>query len=438
MNRRTLIKLLMAGAGTAMAPAWVRPAMASGGGYKALVGIMLFGGNDSFNMVLSGNADAHTDYQNARSNLALPSAELLSTGLSDQNGDALQLHPQMPELANLMAQGNTAVICNCGTLIEPITREAILAGQARLPEFLFSHNSQQIAVESGVASTKNSLGWGGRLMDMLSANAGSGFNAITPLFSLVGNRKWARSAMGNNVISAGSIPSLDALHHSPLAEGYQSLLSLPLQSAFEQELSSIQRNARTTSDTLEELLTIYPSEGNYPDNNGLASQLKTVESIIRSNALLGHGRQLFLVGMGGFDNHDDLLARHAPLMQTLSQALAAFQNSLTSLGLDQQVTTFTMSDFGRRLLSNGDGTDHGWGGNQLVMGGAVKGGAYGLWPTLALEGPDSIYNGRMIPTTSVDQVAATLSQWMGASTDQLNQLFPELYRFNSPTLDFMA
>ncbi|MBY5992189.1 DUF1501 domain-containing protein [Ferrimonas balearica] len=434
MDRRRVLKGLAAGAGTLMLPRWGQANTQDFGDYRALVGVFLLGGNDAFNMILPGGADGYGEYQMARSDMALSEAGLHPSGLQDQWGYPLRFHAQMPEIAQLFAQGKGAAVLNSGTLLSPTSKDDIRFGTTPLPAFLFSHNSQQIATESGTDAPGQARGWGGRLMDLLS----DGSEPVTPLFSLLGNRKWLRADVGQNRLSAGSVPEFDALAEEPLANAYQRLLALPGRDPMSTELRAVMARAVDTSATLAGVLERYPATGRYPAGNGLANQLKTVESLIQANAELGHGRQIFLVGMGGFDTHSNLLSTHDRLMGLLSQAIGAFLGALDEMGLGGQVTTFTMSDFGRRLTSNGSGTDHGWGGHQLVFGGAVKSGAYGLWPSLVPNGTDSLSLGRMIPTTSVDQVSATLSRWMGATDDQLYQLFPTLNAFNRPTLGFMS
>ncbi|MBW3138206.1 DUF1501 domain-containing protein [Ferrimonas balearica] len=431
MDRRQLLKALGAGLGSALLPRYAMSAI--GTDYRALVGVFLLGGNDAYNMLIPANSEGYSEYLSARTDMALAQSSLLTPGL-DSGGTALGLHPGLTELATLFESGQAAAVVNSGTLMAPVSKSQISDNSAQLPEFLFSHNSQQNLAESGTATPQQRHGWGGRMMAALAA----GSSDVSPAYSFTGNRKWLRGPLGNNLLNAGNIPKLWALSDTNRRETYQQIEALPRNASMAAELRGIMSRALSTSTVLDDVLMQFPAQGSYPAGNPLANQLKTVESLIQANAELGQGRQIFLVALGGFDTHADLLNKHDSLMRTLSQAIGAFQGSLNSLGLAQNVTTFTMSDFGRRLTSNGSGTDHGWGGHQLVFGGAVKGGSYGNWPSLAPDSDDHYSLGRVIPTTATDQVSATLCRWMGMEQSALLDLFPNLSAFQRPTLSFMS
>ncbi|MBY5921237.1 DUF1501 domain-containing protein [Ferrimonas balearica] len=432
MERRELLKAMLAGAGAAMLP---RYAMSAGGSdYRALVGIFLLGGNDAYNTVIPSGVNGYSEYRAARTDMALAQSSLLTPGLTTPSVGELGLHPGLSELASLFEMGDAAALLNTGTLMAPVTKAQISDGSAELPEFLFSHNSQQNLAESGTALPRNLHGWGGRLMASLE----QGQSDVAPLYSFNGNRKWLRGELGNNLLNAGNIPKLWALTNQERLKGYENVQSIKRGAPMAMELRTIMHRALNNSTVLSDVLSRFPAMGSYPEGNRLANQLKTVESLIQANAELGQGRQVFLVALGGFDTHANLLSKHDELMRTFSQAVGAFQRAINQLGLGQNVTTFTMSDFGRRLTSNGSGTDHGWGGHQLVFGGAVRGGIYGAWPSLAPDSSDHYSLGRVIPTTATDQVSATLCQWMGLEESALFPLFPNLSAFSQPTLGFMA
>jgi uncharacterized protein (DUF1501 family) len=170
----------------------------------------------------------------------------------------------------------------------------------------------------------------------------------------------------------------------------------------------------------------------FPSGNALAAQLQMVARMIGVADGLQAKRQVFFVSLGGFDNHAALNTAHPALLSTVAGALAAFQSALTELQVSRQVTTFTASDFGRTLTANTDGSDHGWGSMHLVMGGAVNGGRhFGTPPVVANNGPDDVGQGRLLPSTSVDQLAATLGAWMGLSDTQLLDVLPNLANWNS-------
>ena len=177
----------------------------------------------------------------------------------------------------------------------------------------------------------------------------------------------------------------------------------------------------------------------FPGNNELAAELRTIALLASQHQQLGVARQVFYLAMDGYDTHNGHLSDQPKLFEALDDALSAFQSALEELGLANKVTTFTASEFGRTLSSNGQGSDHGWGGHQFVMGGAVNGGAsFGPWPSLALGGPDDAGYGRLVPTTSVDQMAATLARWLGVGESALAQLFPNVGNFATSNLGFLA
>ena len=160
---------------------------------------------------------------------------------------------------------------------------------------------------------------------------------------------------------------------------------------------------------------------------------------IAARATLGMQRQIFFCAVGGYDTHGDQLGAQAGLLAELSQGLSAFYNATLELGVEQSVTTFSASDFGRTLPTNGAGSDHGWGSHQFVMGGAVRGNRlYGTFPTLAVNGPDDTEDGRWIPTTSVDEFSATMARWFGVSDSDLPTVFPNIGRFANPNLGFLG
>jgi uncharacterized protein (DUF1501 family) len=219
---------------------------------------------------------------------------------------------------------------------------------------------------------------------------------------------------------------------------YQTLLTQQQTHPFISEFGRSQKLAwelagevKQALDAQEPLTTVFPA------NNQLANNLKMVAQLISARAALGVTRQTFFIGMGDFDTHGDQLRRHVNLLTQLSSALKAFYAATVELGVSDQVTSFTASDFGRTLTSNGDGTDHGWASHQLVMGGAIKGkNIYGTYPNLTINSADDIGEGRIIPTTSIDQYAATLASWYGVPATEFSTVFPNLHRFNTPTLNF--
>ncbi|QIA65042.1 DUF1501 domain-containing protein [Vibrio astriarenae] len=403
--------------------------------YKALVCVFLFGGNDGFNMLVPNN-DAHYDeYVTARPDIALPQDSLLPLALSTDSTLTLGLHPSMSDVQPLFNSGKMVAIANSGVLIEPSTKAGLEDGSHAMPPFLFSHNSQQDEWQRGWSGSNTTLGWAGRLMDVLSSDD----KVLSPMFSLNGYAQLLNgSEHSANLINGSSLPQMNGLNNSLRRESFEQVMRLSPQTAFGREFDRVKGAAITTRDTLATAIDSVPEEEHFPDNS-LSAQLHTVARLIKSSDQLGHQRQVYFVGLGGFDTHANQLEDHAVLMSTLSQSLAAFNQSMEESGLSDNVTTMTMSDFGRRLASNGTGTDHGWGSNHLIMGGALNGGQlYGQWPSLILDGENDFNKGRMIPTTSVEQIGATVAKWMGVKSDSaMSYIFPNLDNFSVKDLGFL-
>ena len=341
----------------------------------------------------------------------------------------------MGEAQSLFDSGKMVAIANSGVLIEPATKAGLKDGTHAMPPFLFSHNSQQAEWQRGWSGSNTTLGWAGRLMDVLSSES----DAISPTFSLNG---YAQLLNGSdhtaNLINASSLPRVNGINNAQRRKSFDRVMSLSPHTAFGREFDRVKNDSVSIRDTLANAISSIPEEGHFPDLS-LSKQLHTVARLIKSSDQLGHQRQVYFVGFGGFDTHANQLNDHAELMSALSQSLSAFNQSMEATGLGDKVTTMTMSDFGRRLASNGTGTDHGWASNHLVMGGALNGGQlYGQWPSLILDGENDFNKGRMIPTTSVEQIGATIAKWMGVNTDSaMDYIFPNLTNFSVKDLGFL-
>ncbi|UPR46308.1 DUF1501 domain-containing protein [Vibrio cyclitrophicus] len=403
--------------------------------YKALVCVFLFGGNDGFNMVVPYNNAHYDEYTAARPDIAIPQASLLPLALNTGSDLTLGLHPSMIDVQNLINNGKMVPIANSGVLIEPSTKEGLESGTHLMPPFLFSHNSQQTEWQRGWSGSTTTLGWAGRMMDVLSSAA----DEISPTFSLNGYSQLLNSSMHSaNLINASSLPQVNAINNTQRRKSFDQVMSLSPLTAFGREFDRVKGDSISIRDTLATAIDSVPEEGHFPDSS-LSQQLHTVARLIKSSDQLGHQRQVYFVGFGGFDTHANQLSDHAELMTVLSQSLAAFNQSMETSGLGDKVTTMTMSDFGRRLASNGTGTDHGWASNHFVMGGALNGGQlYGQWPSLILDGENDFNKGRMIPTTSVEQIGATIAKWMGVSNNNaMDYIFPNLVNFSVQDLGFL-
>jgi len=408
--------------------------------YKALVCVFLHGGNDSFNMLVPTADSQYQTYQSIRQELAYPQAELLSITPTSEQAYSLGLPPAMAPLHNLFLQGKLAFVANTGPLLHPITKAQALDNESLLPPQLFSHNDQQKHWQTSWPEQSVSTGWAGRMADLM-------MDTNNPLSMNI-------SLSGSNILQTGTL----ALPYSMDSSGVEKFQALdPEQnwnanrvSAFDKLVSASQHTlekgykgvldrAQSNISLLTNAIESAPiTDVTYPGSN-TAQQLAMVAKLASVQQVTGHQRQIFFVGMGGFDTHDNQAVNHPQLLQRLSEALAAFNSNLEGLGLSDKVTTFTMSDFGRTLTSNGDGTDHGWGGHQIIMGGAVKGGdIYGKMPEdISLDSNDDVGDGRMLPSTSVDQFSATLGKWFGLTTNEVNAVFPNLNRFELDDLGFM-
>ncbi|MFO1273178.1 MAG: DUF1501 domain-containing protein [Rubrivivax sp.] len=420
--------------------------------YKALVCVFLYGGNDYGNTLVPVDATHYAQYQAQRPSLAYLQSALAGTALTpvaaplDRNGAAYQysLAPELAPLKPFFDDGRLGVLLNVGTLMQPTTKAQYSAKSVPLPPKLFSHNDQQSFWQSSAPEGATS-GWGGRLGDLFMAGNG---NATFTCVNVSGNAVYmsGHAAVQYQITSNGSVP-MNALKSPLFGSGAASgalrtLVTEPRTHLFENEHTRIVKRALDANDALTAALAGAPTITTaFPANNTLGDQLKMVARMISVADALAAKRQVFFVSLGGFDTHDGLLNIHPGLLTTVADALAAFQNALAELKVQGQVTTFTASDFGRTLAGNNDGSDHGWGSMHFVMGGAVRGQRYyGTAPVIANNGDDDVGQGRLLPTTSVDQLAATLGQWLGASDTDLLSVLPNLKNWDAGVrnLGFLA
>jgi uncharacterized protein (DUF1501 family) len=412
--------------------------MPPGNDYRALVCILLAGGNDSYNMIVPHELGEYADYLSARSDLALDRDELLVVSPPGVGRD-FGFHPSMSEAKAIFDAGRLAVVNNVGTLVEPVTLATIDSGAARLPLGLYSHSDQIRQWQTSVPDDREALGWGGRMADLLG-----GFNSTSEIsmgISLSGSndlqagvttREFAITNDGSTgIIGFGDSDPVLALREtairSMIDRQYKNLLEL----AFAETLSGGIRNDEVFSASISGAPDLDPFFSAAP----LSQSLRMISETIAVRESLGMRRQTFFVLVGGWDHHDEVLAAQAPMLAGVSRALSEFDAALGSLGVRDEVTTFTISDFGRTLTSNGRGSDHGWGGNALVMGGAVKGGDfYGTPPPLYPGNELDTGRGRLIPTLSTDEYFAELALWFGVSVGDLDSVLPNIGRFLSPSL----
>ena len=417
---------------------------------RTLVCVLLSGGCDTFNLLVPRDA-RYSTYATSRGNLALP---LSGTGsllpLNQQGGDGLLygIHPSCGALANLFngiggdtAKRRLAFLSNVGTLVQPTTKAQYAAESVPLPRALFSHSDQvdhwQTSVPQGMTQA---TGWAGRTADLLHATANTGTAAMNISFS--GNNLWQ---VGNNtqqfVVTDSGALTLAAAQSGQPATNPLTIKNNAHRSLIEQTYSNLmqQSYASLTKDSLDLQLyfqNVFNStdvgsiSGLFPSNY-IGSTMLAVARTIAIRQQLGLTRQTILVNFGGWDMHGELLEAQADLLSLFVPALSGFQLAMEQLGLQDSVLTFTASDFGRTLRSNGRGTDHAWGGNQIVMGGPVQGGqVLGTFPDLTLDGPSDVgYGGRLLPTTSVDQLFAEMLRWFGVSGSNLSTVLPNIGNF---------
>ena len=431
--------------------------------YRALVCVYLQGGNDGHGTVIATDPSSFAAFTQARSGapgLAYPQSELLPiTPKTQQSGRTFGLNPNLNGLQNLFNAGRAAGVANTGTLIAPATKAQIQSNSVPLPESLFSHFDQTAAWQA-IASNHGSgerVGWGGAVADAVEAmNMNS--NAMFTCISTSGNALFlaGQSSFQLNVTSAGPVPiyglSQPPFGLSPAANPLNSILTADETNLYAKEYEVVLKRSMQAQAMLASAMAPAGAGGvanppqyldptsNMLSNNPLASSLQTVARIISGRASLGVTRQIFYVQLGSFDTHDGQAQSHAKLLTQLGSAFEYFDNLMVTMGLSNQVTSFTISDFGRTLTSNSDGTDHGWGSHHFVVGGAVQGqDIYGQYPVIGADQANDLGAGRLIPTTSVEQYAGTLSRWFGLSDGQIRTIFPNFGNFGSnPYMGFMG
>ncbi|WOB08125.1 DUF1501 domain-containing protein [Piscinibacter gummiphilus] len=433
------------------------------GDYKALVCVFLYGGNDGLNMVVPNDATRYGQYAAVRRGLALPQASLLP-----MSGINYGLHPALAGLAPAWASGDLAPVFNVGTLARPLTKSqfrALPESSPDKPANLFSHSDQQIEWETGSTSPLTRSGWGGR--------ASAALGTVNPVISVAGSTRFGLTESVSPLVLPDTpgdvfgayVLTPEAQQYAPFVarkDALNALYASGQDNDLAEAYATAQRNAFAVSERLGGLVAVEPggagavaaidaafaslvgSDGEF--TTGLAGQMYQIAKLIVANATVGGNKQMFFASLDGFDTHGNQVAggapttgNHANLLRELGDALGAFYTAMHTLGLGPDVTAFTQSDFGRTFVPNNSlGTDHAWGNTQLVVGGAVNGGAsYGTFPQLVLGGPDDVgvdnweLQGRWIPTTAVSQYAATLLGWFGASDAQIDTALPGLAAFGS-------
>lgn len=419
----------------------ISSAAAADNDYKALVCVLLAGGNDSFNMLVPNDSDSYAEYQSIRADLALPRDQLLGINPLNTAGAGYGLHPSMAEVQSLFNQGKVAMLANVGTLSAPVTLAELQAGTANVPLGLFSHSDQIEQWQTSLPDKRTAIGWGGRMADLL--NADNPNNQISMNLSLEGSNIFQNGlSVTEHVLSSEGDGTVgirgyggDGLFARVGTNAIDSMLAQQYQNIFERVYAGRIRSAIDNQAFFKQAVaTVAPLETSFAGDY-FSQNLAMVAKSIAARSELGHRRQTYFITFGGWDHHDEVLNSQQTMLAAVSQGLNAFYDATVELGVADQVTTFTISDFGRTLTSNGKGSDHGWGGNQLIMGGAVNGGnLYGQYPALYNGNPLDTGRDRLIPTTSVDEYFAELALWFGVSVNELDTVLPNIRRFYSPQI----
>jgi uncharacterized protein (DUF1501 family) len=432
-------------------------------GHKALVCLFLYGGNDANNMLVPYDQPSYDAYLGARGEIALTRESLLPLVGAGTDGREFAVHPSMSLLQTIFNEGKAAFMGNVGTLVAPITRAEYRSGGAAVPPYLFSHNDQVVQWQTSVPDSAKKIGWGGRIADLLHTLNGE--NAVSMNISISGSNFFQ---VGNQTLqypmSTGGPLGLSnyTSQSAPRRQQYMGLnetYGLSYSHRFEAEYASIMNSAidkellvrdvlgstpffdRNPTDARPQDRNLFPNARNANGGlTGVASQLHMILRLIYAQAPLNLQRQIFFSSLGGWDTHDNQLVDHGNLLRTLSNAVHDFYRATVTLGISEQVTLFTASDFNRTYSSNAKGTDHAWGGSQFVVGGDVAGGQiYGRIPILQSGGPDDTGSrGSWIPSTATDEYAATLAKWFGVSEANMPLALPNIGRFANPDLGFMG
>ena len=418
--------------------------------YKAVVCILLAGGADSFNFIVPTETSEYAQYVATRGSLALSNSatppQLLPLNYSN-NGRTFSIHAGMSAVQNMFNTGKLSFVTNIGTLIEPIANKTEYnSGMKKVPLGLYSHSDQIMQWQTSVPQSRSAVGVAGRMADILQD-----MNSIPEAamnISLAGKNRW-QSGNETNEFSISNSSTAATIGYSNYSSGLSNAVYLndrknkALDSLAAQQYANLFHKTIgdlnvTTSESIEvfkvAMSNLVSLTTTFSATN-LSNDLKKIAELIKVRSFLGAQRQTFFVSYGGWDHHDDVINNQNVMLPIVSNALNEFNNAMTELGMQDNVVTFTISDFARTLTSNGNGSDHAWGGNSMIMGGPIDGGnIFGEFPSLSLTSPLNLSNrGLLIPTTSVDEFYAEIALWFGVSPNDLSYILPNICNFYSPT-----
>jgi uncharacterized protein (DUF1501 family) len=450
MKRRDLLKWLAAigpqtGVGLTSLTAMSHLAAQTATDTKFLVCLYMRGGNDQSNFIVPRSGSAYTSYQSGRSNIALSSASTLALSPTGFSGPSLGLHPNLPFLAGLFNQGKAALLANVGNLVGPISKAQWNAGAATaaIPAQLFSHNDQENQWATAIPSGTGKTGWLGRMADIIgdtynsSSSVSMNISAGRQSFSLAGQK-----VIPYQITPNGSTP-LFPVQNGVWGSGnaitaLRNFYARTNGNLLEQEVGKVLTRSINANSQLTTAIKGAAFNGSFP-STALGQQLQGVAKVMQVAGSLSKRRMVFNVDIENFDFHENLLPRQAERLTEVNGAIEAFYNFLQTNGLLDKTVVFSASDFGRALQSNSKGSDHGWGSHHFIFGGPVVGQRiYGSFPTVALDGPEDAGQGRLIPTTSFDQYAATLATWFGVSSTNIASVVPNIGNFSTANLGFLA
>lgn len=421
------------------AQAHFNSALATGGDYKALVCLTMGGGNDSYNMLIPNTPEGYGEYLTSRTNIALQQETLRPINPIDGATGDFALHPSCENMQSLFNNGDLGFMANIGSLIEPIaTKDDYYAGNIPNPLGLFSHSDMLKHWQTALPNERSSHGWGGKMADLLIA---ANENTNIPMnISLDGSNTF-QTGLNTTEFSVDAVDGAISLNgynfnnnnNTIRSTAVDNLIDATYSDIFEKTYMGTIKSGKEGGEIFSAAVDqVQPFTTDF-SATGLSDAFHMIAKIIAAKDDLQVSRQIFFLRIGGWDHHDDLLVDHAEKLAEVDAALGEFKSALDEINMFDCVTTFSASEFSRKLTTNGDGSDHAWGANAFVMGGAVSGQkVYGTYPSLSLDGDRTINSGVLLPTMSADEYFAELALWYGVPSSSLVDVLPNIGAFYSP------